>query len=315
MINIGSIKVSVGVPIYNGEATLPAVLGNLLGQTHRNLEIVVSDNCSTDATAEICAAYCAKDERIVYIRQESNIGAEANFSYLLDHATADYYFWAAADDIRSDNFVEENLRFLVDHPDYVASTCPIRFDNGEFSPMSMGDGELDSSVEQRILDVLSHWHTNGRFYSLYRSDVLRRSFVREKYLGSDFSTTFAMAMLGKYHRTDYGFLYLGSAGVSRQKDSFFASYRGDSRIRYYLPFYDLTAFVMNLTSSFPLSKRYKVLYRLLQWNRSAFKVERAGDHVDKFEKKVKIVDGEPVDYREWRRARRARIKAFFSRSK
>ena len=67
-------RVSIGMPIYNGERYLRSALDSLLAQTFEAFEIIISDNASTDATPAICSAYAAKDPRIRYYRNERNIG-------------------------------------------------------------------------------------------------------------------------------------------------------------------------------------------------------------------------------------------------
>jgi GT2 family glycosyltransferase len=78
-------RVSIGVPVFNGARHLASCLDSLLAQTYDDLEIVVSDNASTDDTAAICSAYSRHDERIRYIRQQRNIGAAANYNSLVRH--------------------------------------------------------------------------------------------------------------------------------------------------------------------------------------------------------------------------------------
>lgn len=97
--------ISVGLPVYNGDAFLKDALNSLLAQTYSNLEIIISDNCSTDKTRQICLEYEAEDSRIRYIRQEQNIGATANFNYVLRQARGEYFMWAAHDDRWSPNYV------------------------------------------------------------------------------------------------------------------------------------------------------------------------------------------------------------------
>lgn len=305
--SIVDVAVSVGMPVYNGGVEFRLALHDIRAQSHQNLEIVISDNCSTDGTHEFCLEQVAKDSRIRYIRQNKNIGGEANVAFVLGEASKAFFFWAAADDRRSPNFVEENLRFLVEHEDYVASTCPIRFEDRDFDLEAMGDSELDMVPERRILKVLHHWHTNGRFYSLYRVSALKDHFVSERYLGSDFATTLAVATIGKYHRTENGWLILGSAGTSMQQESFFASYRGNSLLLYFMPFYMLTKFAMKLTRPFSAAIRFRVFRRLLSWNRSAYHVQN--------NKHVERADPVAEAARKKRRKRRARIKAMFERLK
>lgn len=297
-----AIKVSVGFPVYNGGDNVCEVLDELLNQTHQNIELIISDNCSTDSTESVCREYAAQDDRVRYIRQEKNLGAEGNFAFVLGQVSSDYYLWAAADDRRSPDFIELNLRFLANNPDYAASTCPIRYEDGEFDTVAMGDGELDMDAEGRLLNVLKFWHTNGRFYSMYRMSALKSRFEAERYLGSDFSTTFAVLMAGKYHRTTDGWLILGSAGTSKQPEAFFASYSNGSRLLHYLPFYKLSQFVLRLSRGLSFGSRWQVLLRLWEWNKAAYAAQnpRAKDRPGMKAEQAK----------NHRRARRARIKSW-----
>jgi cellulose synthase/poly-beta-1,6-N-acetylglucosamine synthase-like glycosyltransferase len=63
-------KVAIGMPVWNGEQFVPEAIESILGQTYGDFELVISDNASTDGTAEICSAYAKQDRRIRYIRQE-----------------------------------------------------------------------------------------------------------------------------------------------------------------------------------------------------------------------------------------------------
>lgn len=99
--------VSIGMPVYNGERFIREALDSLLAQTFADFELIISDNASTDATASICGQYAKQDSRIRYLRQESNIGAAANFRFVLDQAVAPYFMWAACDDKWSSDWLEE----------------------------------------------------------------------------------------------------------------------------------------------------------------------------------------------------------------
>ena len=98
-------KVSIGMPVYNGEPFIREALDSLLAQTFTDFELIISDNASTDKTEQICREYAAKDKRIRYIRQEINRGAAANFQYVLDEAVGEYFMWAAADDLWDSEFI------------------------------------------------------------------------------------------------------------------------------------------------------------------------------------------------------------------
>ena len=74
--------VSIGVPVFNGEKTLVAALESLTKQSFNNIEIIISDNASTDSTQTICEKFAEKDSRVNYIRQEKNIGSAKNFEFV-----------------------------------------------------------------------------------------------------------------------------------------------------------------------------------------------------------------------------------------
>src|SRR5262245_33185402 len=105
-------RVTIGMPVYNGGATLRRVLESVIGQTYTNFKLVISDNASTDGTEALCRELSRKDERVIYIRQVENIGAEKNFDFVLSKADSEYFMWNAADDVRSKDFLEKNIDFL-----------------------------------------------------------------------------------------------------------------------------------------------------------------------------------------------------------
>lgn len=106
--------VSVGIPTFNRPAGLRRTLEQILAQTYRSLEVIVSDNASPDPEVErVGREFAAMDERVRYVRQPKNIGAIANFKGVLGDATGDYFMWASDDDEWSPLFVENCLRASV----------------------------------------------------------------------------------------------------------------------------------------------------------------------------------------------------------
>jgi glycosyltransferase involved in cell wall biosynthesis len=99
-------KVSIGMPVYNGESYICEALDSLLKQSFTDYELIISDNASTDNTEIICRAYAAKDSRIKYIRQIKNRGAFENFGLLVSEAIAEYFMWFAADDKAETDFIK-----------------------------------------------------------------------------------------------------------------------------------------------------------------------------------------------------------------
>ena len=93
------VKVTIGIPVYNGEDFLEKAVDSLLSQTYEDFELIISDNASTDRTEEICRRYAAQDPRVKYVRNTENLGAAKNYNQLVDMAKGEYFKWAAHDDI------------------------------------------------------------------------------------------------------------------------------------------------------------------------------------------------------------------------
>ena len=116
--------VSVGIPTYNRPEGLRRTLECIVGQTYSNLEIIVSDNGSTDPRVAIVAGqFQVRDSRIRYVRQPVNLGPTENFRFVLHEAIGDYFMWAADDDGWESEFIERLAALLEDDPETGVAFC------------------------------------------------------------------------------------------------------------------------------------------------------------------------------------------------
>jgi len=99
-------KLSIGMPVYNGEKYIEKALTSLLNQSYNEWDLCISDNNSIDNTRYICEKYSKNDSRISYIKQDQNLGAIENFIFLLEKSVSPYFMWAACDDIWHKDFIE-----------------------------------------------------------------------------------------------------------------------------------------------------------------------------------------------------------------
>ncbi|MDP3779205.1 MAG: glycosyltransferase family 2 protein [bacterium] len=118
--------VSIGVPTYQGGQRIAAALDSLLGQTYPHIEIIVSDNASSDNTPSICRAYGDTYPRIRFFRQKENTGRINNFLFVLAQAKGAYFMWAGDDDTWEPQFLETLVRGLDSHPDHGVSLSSYR---------------------------------------------------------------------------------------------------------------------------------------------------------------------------------------------
>ena len=107
-------RISVIVPVYNGEKYLPICMKSLLEQTYRDLEILLVDDGSKDGSGALCDAYAAKDPRVRVIHQE-NQGVSGARNTGLDHATGAYVTFVDGDDYVEADYLERLHRNLVSH--------------------------------------------------------------------------------------------------------------------------------------------------------------------------------------------------------
>jgi glycosyltransferase involved in cell wall biosynthesis len=261
--------VSIGMPVYNGEATISAAIESVLCQTLDNFELIISDNCSTDRTEEICRNYAENDCRIRYIRQKKNIGAQLNFNYVLSEAQAKYFTWAAADDVRSANFLCVNIGFLEKNPEFTASTSPNCFSADVSQPDAHVNFSILGSESQRVISFLNHcWKSHGIFYSVMRTNLLRTyGRFNEYFLAFDWAIALHLASQGPINRANRGLLVLGEHGASSRPDIWKLSRQ--RRIEFLLPLYQFTLFTVKCSNHLMFAEKIEVWNILLHINMCA----------------------------------------------
>lgn len=121
---------SVILPVYNGEKHIPASLDSVLAQTFTGFELIIIDDGSTDATAQIAADYAKKDQRIRIISNGSNLGIAESLSRGLSAARGMYIARMDADDISLPERLEMQIKFMQKHPNVAVCGCQMRSMNG-----------------------------------------------------------------------------------------------------------------------------------------------------------------------------------------
>lgn len=118
--------VTVGIPTYNRAYYLETAIVSILDQTYSNVELIISDNASTDDTEAICQKFTAGDCRIRYVRQDNNIGPSRNFYEVLRLARGEYFAWLADDDWCDRRFLEALASELQARPDVILCACGVK---------------------------------------------------------------------------------------------------------------------------------------------------------------------------------------------
>ena len=124
-------RVSVGIPVFNGENFLAHAIEAVLAQSYRDFELIICDNASTDAAEAICRRYAAADRRVRYHRNARNLGVGPNYDLCFAHARGVFFKWMAHDDAIEPNFLEETVARLEANPEAVlccVNVCEIDAD-------------------------------------------------------------------------------------------------------------------------------------------------------------------------------------------
>jgi glycosyltransferase involved in cell wall biosynthesis len=196
------------MPVYNGAATLETAVRSVLDQTMRDLEVVISDNMSTDATPEICRRLAAEDPRIRYVRQQTALSPTDNFRFVRDAARAPFFMWAAHDDTRDLDTAEKLVAALQVQPGAVLAFGDLlQVEGGEAKPHPLAFETAGLSASQRLR--ANAWRQLHHLYGVWRTDALRRIDWKHVDWWHDTPLMMAASLLGDFiHVPGPRFVYL-----------------------------------------------------------------------------------------------------------
>jgi len=193
--------VSIGVPVFNGEIGLSTGLDSLLKQDYPNLEIIISDNASSDLTPFICENYVMRDSRVKYYRSEQNLGAIFNFIRVFKLSSGKYFMWAAHDDWREPSFVSACVDKMEQCPEAVLcqSHSAIFIEGREemLCVNSLNSFEGVTGLVQRYRETLKNFPATA-VYGLYRSSAMQKTRLYEKVIGTDVAFIQELSIHGEF---------------------------------------------------------------------------------------------------------------------
>jgi glycosyltransferase involved in cell wall biosynthesis len=196
-------RLSIGLPVYNGEKYLRQALDSILSQTFQDFELIISDNASTDSTQQICLEYVRKNNRVKYYRNKKNLGAPRNYNITVEKSSGQYFKWMAYDDLHSPVFLEKCVKILDDNPD--VSLC--------FSKINIIDenGIITGNCDNRTLKKINSPNAHERFgdlisirnncfeiFGVMRAEWLKKTPLHGDYVGADRNLLAEMGLMGRF---------------------------------------------------------------------------------------------------------------------
>ncbi|MCI0563810.1 MAG: glycosyltransferase family 2 protein [Nitrososphaera sp.] len=194
-------RVSVGMPVYNGEKFIRESIGSLLRQSFRDLELIISDNASTDATERICRELASTDGRVRYYSNTVNIGVTENYNKVFRYARGEYFKWASCNDVCAQDFIQHCVDVLDQRPDVVLCYPKTGLFDTEITSAEDYADNLDLQEEDprsRFLHLIERIGLNNALNGVIRTEVLGRIPLHKHFSGSDINLIAELCLYGKF---------------------------------------------------------------------------------------------------------------------
>jgi len=275
----GKPRVSVGMPVYNGEPYIGLAIESILEQTFGDFELIISDNASTDQTEAICRDFAARDDRIVYSRNEENIGAARNYNRLVDMASAEYFRWSNADDLLAPVLHERCIAVLDSNPDAVLSYGKTKIIDENGNECEDYDDRLDLRDDRpsdRFIKFQDSVGLTNVIYGLMRTEAVRKTarLGNATYPAADTNFMGELVLYGKFVEIPeclfYRRMHAAASTADREDDERQTSFWGRSAPGFSLPLWRKNAAYLRAIQRAPVDfaeKRRLVLYmcRRMYW--------------------------------------------------
>jgi glycosyltransferase involved in cell wall biosynthesis len=199
-------KVFIGLPVFNAQKHIRAAIESHLSQSFSDFELVIADNCSTDATLEISTEYASRDKRVRVLTAERNRGNRWNHRRLIEEISEpnQYFRWAGGDDVMGPDLLQSMVEVLDSRAEVSAVMPDTRNIDDEGNPIGSMPRTLDlqsPDVFKRAHDILTVGFQHVIAYGLIRVSVLRDMRTRPAYPHWDPVFAFELALRGQVVQT------------------------------------------------------------------------------------------------------------------
>ena len=280
-------KLTIGMPVYNGELFIKKAIESILAQTFTDFELIISNNSSTDSTEEICQEFIDRDNRIQIHTQKKNIGIHRNFNFLLSKAKGEYFAWAAVDDYLDNDFMEKNLKILESDKSVVSSVgkiIPYGVDSLEIDSTLVDTsvfpkflknfiksgrrrkmidaGPVSGNMNYKIRTFFKITKSLGRWYGVHRTEQLKKCIIEKPFINVEVSVFLNLLRLGDFHEESSTTLYEFDEGISSRGIINMAKYSGHNLFETLFPFYPFTKWVIQNFGINTFFRNFDILFKM-----------------------------------------------------
>ena len=267
-------RVSIGLPVYNGERYLAETIEAIRAQTFSDFELIISDNASTDRTEEICRSFASRDQRVRYVRNEENVGAAENFRAVQRLAKGEYFRWATYDDLIAPEMVARCVEVLDREPSVILAYAKSRLIDANGVFLSFYDDGLDLRFPRpsdRFMWFLQHFGLGNALYGLMRASILERVRIRANYAALDNVFLSELSLHGRFWEIqDVLFsrrIHGGAFSQATTSEQLSAWYAGPARPRILMIQWKiyLCYLLAAVRAPVPLNEKTRILAFLARW--------------------------------------------------
>lgn len=211
-------RVSIGLPVYNGENFVSDAIASVLAQSFSDWELVISDNASTDRTVEVCRRFADRDSRITVLVADKNQGAAWNFNRVFEQSSGEYFRWLSHDDYLGSDCIARCVDALDGDATVILAATKTAVINADgYQVLDDGPPESDlvfqqltpasesnrirlsqsTRASQRYAGILLYSRRCYEVYGLIRREAMRQTQLHPAYCGGEKVWLAEVALMGR----------------------------------------------------------------------------------------------------------------------
>lgn len=217
--------ISVGLVAYNREIKISRAIESVLNQHYPKIELIISNDCSTDQTHDVCIKYAQKDKRIRYFNQRKNLGMTQNFEFVQKQANGEFFMWLSDDDWVEKDYILKCLKFLQENKDYSLVCGKTRFYQNDVLAEKEDVLNIENiKAQDRVLEYFRTVNSNVILYGLMPKEVTNTLFHKNTF-GADLLLSAQVVFQGKTRTLEDTYFNYSEGGISNNSEKL-AQYYG-----------------------------------------------------------------------------------------
>ncbi len=220
---------TVGMLVFNEEKHIASAIDSLLAQTFRDFVFIISDNGSTDRTADICRQYAAEDSRIIFIRHPENQGGFFNFNYILDRVQTPFFMFCAGHDQYDHRFIEKLMPAISQERVVLAYPRTAKIDDTGFTRGVYEDDYTNVGSDnpwKRYFAFVSRFGIYVMIYGIWRTKVIKNCRLPKPVIASDRIMLEQAVLEGCFKQIDEVLFYRRLTGARFKKYKYERQFQG-----------------------------------------------------------------------------------------